>query len=270
MQRSSSGSAPQTAQQHSLAPTPTPATSIRLNKALAQAGVCSRRAADDLIRAGRVTVNGVAADLGTPVAPSDDVRLDGASIRMASEAEPQLFFMLNKPIQVVTTARDPEGRTTVLDLMGQAANGRRLFPVGRLDFFSEGLLILTTDGELANRLMHPRWHLPKLYRLTVREDVSDAALAAMRAGMTLAEGEKLAPVKARIVARDIRSTTLEMELIQGVNRQIRRMCRDLGLTILRLWRVQQGPLLLGDLPGGKYRPLTAGEVAALKKAVGLG
>jgi len=241
---------------------------MRLNKALAEAGVCSRRGADDLIRAGRVSVNGAAANLGTQVTPADDIRVDGAPVRLA-HAPDNLFFMLNKPVQVVTTARDPEGRTTVLDLMGQAAPGRRLFPVGRLDFFSEGLLILTTDGELANRLMHPRWHLPKLYRLTVREDVSYAALAAMQGGMTLAEGEKLAPVKARAVTRDARSTTLEMELVQGINRQIRRMCRDLGLTILRLWRVQQGPLPLGDLPSGKYRPLTPGEIAALKRAVGL-
>jgi len=241
---------------------------MRLNKVLAQAGVCSRRAADDLIRAGRVSVNGAAADLGTQVTSLDDIRVDNAPVRL-EHASGHLFFMLNKPVQVVTTTRDPEGRTTVLDLMGQAAQGRRLFPVGRLDFFSEGLLILTTDGELANRLMHPRWHLPKLYRLCVREDVSDAALASMRGGMTLAEGEKLSPVKARIVADDARSTTVELELVQGVNRQIRRMCRDLGLTILRLWRVRQGPLLLGDLPGGRYRALTPEEIAALKRAVGL-
>lgn len=249
--------------------TPNSTPAIRLNKALAQAGVCSRRAADDLIRAGRVSVNGIRADLGTAVRPeSDDIRVDGRPIRPVTGDE-NLVFMLNKPVQVVTTARDPQGRPTVLDLMGKAAGPRRLFPVGRLDYFSEGLIILTTDGELANRLMHPRWHLPKLYRVVVREEVSEEALAAMRSGMKLAEGEELAPVKAQIVDKDARSTTLELELIQGVNRQIRRMCRDLGLTILKLSRTRLGPLSIDDLPPGKYRPLCPDEVVSLRKAVGL-
>lgn len=241
---------------------------VRLNKALAQAGVCSRRSADELINSGRVTVNGEPAGLGATVRPGlDDVRVDGRPVAAPSEAH--LYFMLNKPVEVVTTARDPQGRRTVIDLMGQEAKGRRLFSVGRLDFFSEGLLILTTDGELANRLMHPSWHLPKLYRVTVREDVPAAALEAMRSGMTLAEGERLAPVKAGVVRKDSRSSEIEMELAQGVNRQIRRMCRDLGLTILKLVRVAQGPLRLGDLPKGRHRPLGPDELAALRKSVGL-
>lgn len=243
---------------------------IRLNKALAQAGVCSRRAADELIRSGKVTVNGRPADIGAPVRPGvDDIRVDGRPVGFPKR-EQALYFLLNKPPEVVTTARDPQGRPTVLDLLGQDAQGRRVFPVGRLDYFSEGLLILTTDGELANRLMHPRWHLPKLYNVVVREEIPEEALAAMRSGMTLAEGEHLAPVKARVARRDQRSTVLEMELVQGVNRQIRRMCRDLGLTILKLVRVSQGPLELGSLGRGEHRPLRLDEVVALKKAVGLG
>ena len=249
---------------------PSPSTpGIRLNKALAQAGVCSRRAADEMIRTGRVSVNGSQADLGTVVIPdSDDIRVDGRPLRPVG-GEENLIFMLNKPVQVVTTARDPQGRPTVMDLLGKAASRRRLFPVGRLDYFSEGLMLLTTDGELANRLMHPRWHLPKLYRVAVREEVSREALEAMRSGMKLSEGEVLAPVKAAIAIRDARSTTLELELIQGVNRQIRRMCRDLGLTILKLSRIRVGPLALGDLKPGEFRPLHADEAAALRKAVGL-
>ncbi|WP_235731691.1 pseudouridine synthase [Fundidesulfovibrio putealis] len=243
---------------------------MRLNKALAQAGVCSRRAADDLIRSGRVFVNGNPADLGTPVRLGvDDIRVDGKPLGGPAAGSPQLYYILNKPIEVVTTVKDPEGRRTVLDLMGEVGRRRRLFPVGRLDYFSEGLLILTTDGELANRLMHPRWHMPKLYRVAVRGDVSERALGTMRSGMTLAEGERLAPVKVQVVQKDERATVLEMELVQGVNRQIRRMCRDLGLIILQLVRVSQGPLALADLPTGRSRPLTPDEVAALKKAVGL-
>lgn len=242
---------------------------MRLNKALAQAGVCSRRNADELIRSGRVTVNGRPADLGTAVRPGvDDIRVDGRPVGSPGAGE-HLYFILNKPIETVTTAKDPQGRKTVLDLMRPQADGRRLFPVGRLDYFSEGLLILTTDGDLANRLMHPRWHQPKLYRVTVRGDADESTLAAMRAGMTLAEGETLAPVKARLVRKDARSSVLELELIQGVNRQIRRMCRDLGLTILKLVRVAQGPLKLGTLATGASRPLTDDEVAALKRSVGL-
>jgi len=242
---------------------------MRLNKALAQAGVCSRRNADELIRSGRVTVNGQPADLGTPVQPgTDDIRVDGRPIGSPSAGD-HLYFILNKPIETVTTAKDPQGRTTVLDLMRRKAGGRRLFPVGRLDYFSEGLLILTTDGELANRLMHPRWHQPKIYRVTVRGGVSESALTAMHSGMTLAEGETLAPVKARVVNKDTRASVLELELIQGVNRQIRRMCRDLGLTILTLMRVSQGPLKLGNLAAGESRALTLAEVVELKKTVGL-
>ncbi|MBI4804697.1 MAG: rRNA pseudouridine synthase [Desulfovibrio sp.] len=242
---------------------------MRLNKALAQAGVCSRRGADDLIRSGRVTVNGQPADLGTQVHPGqDDIRVDNKPIASPA-SDTDLYYVLNKPVETVTTVKDPEGRRTVLEILGEEALRRRIFPVGRLDYFSEGLLILTTDGELANRLMHPRWHLPKLYWVTLRGEVQENALTQMRSGMTLAEGERLAPVKARIVGKDPRGTVLEMELIQGVNRQIRRMCRDLGLTILKLVRISQGPLKLGKLPVGKYRPLLPEEVAALRAAVDL-
>lgn len=240
-----------------------------MNKALAQAGVCSRRAADELIRSGRVTVNGQPADLGTPVRPGqDDIRVDGQPV-CSPAPDTDLYYVLNKPIETVTTVKDPQGRRTVVDVLKDEALRRRIFPVGRLDYFSEGLIILTTDGELANRLMHPRWHLPKLYWVTVRGDVPEEALSRMRSGMALAEGERLAPVRARVVGKDARGTILEMELIQGVNRQIRRMCRDLGLTILKLLRISQGPLKLGTLPTGGYRPLLPEEVSALKAAVDL-
>jgi 23S rRNA pseudouridine2605 synthase len=172
------------------------------------------------------------------------------------------------------TVRDPEGRRTVLDLLEGKYAGRRIYPVGRLDYFSEGLLLLTADGVLAERLMHPRRHLPKRYELLVRtgpEGVPEAFLDKMRGGMTLAEGDKLAPVEVRrlrfMAGRE--EELVELTLHQGVNRQIRRMCRDLGLTVLRLVRVGEGPLALGGLGKGRCRELTARELRELRAATGL-
>ncbi len=245
---------------------------IRINKALAQAGVCSRRGADELVAAGRVTVNGEPAQAGTKVDPARDVvTVDGRPIEVERpDAVKHVYLILHKPIETVTTVSDPQGRPTVLDMLPKKYKDARVFPVGRLDFYSQGLLLLTTDGDLANRLMHPRWHLPKVYDLTVRGEVTDETLATMRKGMTLAEGERLAPVTVRTRPEGPGLWGLELTLMQGVNRQIRRMCRDLDLTVLRLSRTAQGPVRLGDLPPGQCRELSPAEVAALKKAVGLG
>lgn len=248
-------------------PTPAPETGLRLNKAIAHSGAASRRAADALILDGRVTVNNVVVtEPGTRIDPAKDlVAVDGALLEQPGGGHS--YVMLNKPVQVVATARDPQGRQTVLDLLPPQWAGKRLYPVGRLDYFSEGLLLLTDDGELTLRLTHPRYHQPKIYHVRIKETPPPAALEAMRSGMTLAEGEKLAPIKVRLLeGRDI---VLEMTLHQGVNRQIRRMCRDLGLTILRLTRISSGPLSLGDLPSGAVRELTRQELAALKRSVGL-
>lgn len=243
---------------------------MRLNKALAAAGVCSRRAADELIRAGAVGVNGtVTTELGTRIDPATDtVTVRGKAIRLCTgdEADSRIHLMLHKPVQVVSTASDPQGRTTVLDLLPGRYRHERLYPVGRLDFFSEGLLLLTNDGDLANRLMHPRYHMPREYEVSLREIPAPALLETMRRGMTLREGERLAPVKVARKPND--EHTLLLTLHQGINRQIRRMCRDLNLTILRLLRTELGPLSLGDLPKGKCRPLTKKELAALTKAAG--
>lgn len=254
---------------------------IRLNKALADAGLCSRRGADELIFAGAVRVNGRRADSpGLRVRPGRDaVEVDGRPVVLRGaeghRSEP-CWLMLHKPVGVVATVRDPEGRRTVLDLVPPPWNTRRLYPVGRLDFFSEGLLLLTDDGELAHRLTHPRWHLPRVYEVRVRPEsgpgLSPGVLETMRRGMTLAEGERLAPVEARVAEEGKGrepGVLLRLTLHQGLNRQIRRMCRDLGLTVLRLKRVEQGPLNLGCLPAGGVRPLRPDEVAALRRAVGL-
>ena len=258
---------------------------VRINKALADAGVCSRRRADELIAAGRVSVNGEpVASPGLPVRPgADRLEVDGKPVRPIAQSP--CYLLLNKPVRVVSTAYDPEGRTTVLDFVPAKWKARRLYPAGRLDFFSEGLVLLTDDGELTNRVVHPRHHMPRVYRVLIRGGVSDRALDVMRKGMTLAEGEKLAPVEIRVLPGQVhdlsgisrnaesptgqRGTLLEMTLHQGLNRQIRRMCRDLHLTILRLVRVAQGPLRLGVMKPGEARELTPAEVAALKKAVGM-
>jgi 23S rRNA pseudouridine2605 synthase len=251
---------------------------VRINKAIARAGVCSRRGADGLILRGAVKVNGVVVlERGLLLSPADVLEVEGRRVEfrvLGTPARSYLYIMLNKPAQVMCTARDPEGRRTVLDLLEGKYAGRRIYPVGRLDYFSEGLLLLTDDGALAERLMHPRLHLPKRYELLVRAGqggVPEASLDKMRGGMTLAEGDKLAPVE----VKRLRFTAgrgeelLELTLHQGVNRQIRRMCRDLGLTVLRLVRVGEGPLLLGGLGKGRSRELTAGEIRELRAATGL-
>lgn len=239
----------------------------RLNKTIAQAGYCSRRKADELIFSGRVLVNGqVEQNPARHVLPDDAVVVEGRALSAAQEF---CYLMLHKPVQTVCTVSDPEGRPTVMEYLPPALRELRLYPVGRLDYFSEGLLLLTNDGELAQRLTHPRHHQPKLYEVLVRGSADAAALAAMRRGMRLAEGEELLPVEVEKKETQAGDSLLHMVLRQGVNRQIRRMCRDVGLTILRLRRVGQGPLTLGDLKPGAARELTDTEVAALKKSVAL-
>lgn len=243
--------------------------SIRLNKFLAMNGIASRRGADELVFNGRVKVNGTVADSpGIKVDPQKDaVECDGKPV--GSPPEEFVTVMLHKPTRVVTTVSDPEGRETVMDYLPESIRKQRPFPVGRLDFFSEGLLLLTTDGELCHRLTHPRYHLPKVYAVTVRGMVPGKAIETMKVGMTLEEGEKLAPVQVKVRPPRDGNQTLILTLHQGINRQIRRMFRDLDITILRLKRVRQGPLELGNLPVGKWKTISGAELESLRAAVGL-
>lgn len=246
----------------------------RINKYLSKCGVASRRGADALILAGRVQLNGQpVTEPGVRIDPAtDQVLVDGKPVShpAASGADSkELTLLMHKPVQVVTTRSDPQGRQTVFDILPKEYRNERLLHVGRLDYFSEGLLLLTTDGTLMNRLIHPRWHLPKVYHVLVRGSVTENKLDMMRTGMTLSEGEKLAPVKVTILRRDQGAVWLEMTLKQGINRQIRRMCRDLGLTELKLIRVSLGPIALGPLNPGQCRPLTPQEVHGLRRAVSL-
>ncbi len=237
---------------------------VRINKALADAGVCSRRKAEELIVAGKVFVNGLrVTELGHKVSLQDELRVDGHIIK---REDSRVYLLMHKPVQTLCTANDPEGRTTIFDILPRQWQEKRLFTVGRLDYFSEGLLLLTDDGHFAQKLAHPRYHLPKVYEVLVRETVSREAIDLMQSGMRLQEGEKLAPVQVRILGRDARSTLLELTLHQGINRQIRRMCRDLHLTILQLIRVAQGPIEL-DIAAGKVRELSLKELKALHEAV---
>lgn len=249
----------------------TQTTPQRLNKFLAEAGIASRRGADALIQAGRVEVNGcIQREPGIRVTPGQDlVSVDGKAVRADDSRDRPEYIMLNKPIHTVTTVRDPQGRKTVLELLPEALRARRLFPVGRLDYMSEGLLLLTNDGEITLRLTHPRHEHTKVYEVLVRERVSEQSLKTMRSGMRLREGERLAPVEVTASILPGGTTRLTMTLRQGINRQIRRMCRDLGLTILRLRRVAIATLELGDLESGHWRDLRPDELSTLKAALGL-
>ncbi len=245
-------------------------TGERLQKYLAHAGVASRRHAEELILAGDVTVNGgVVRELGTRVDPErDEVRVRGQVVR---PPERPLYILLNKPLDTVSTAHDPEGRRTVLDLLPEQWRARRVYPVGRLDWDSEGLLLLSDDGDLALRMTHPRYALAKEYHALVAGQPAQRALHQLARGIPL-EGDTrpTAPARVRRLAgAGDDATWLSIELHEGRNRQVRRMCEAIGHPVLRLRRVRVGPLALGPLPLGASRPLTADEVAAIKRAVGM-
>jgi 23S rRNA pseudouridine2605 synthase len=232
---------------------------VRLGKYLASAGVASRRAAEEIIRAGRVTVGGEPVlDPARDVTERDDVVVDGRAIRGEPE---RVVYALNKPAGVVSTARDTHGRRTVVSLVPSEL---RLYPVGRLDADSTGLILLTNDGELANRLTHPRFEVEKTYRAVVaRPPVGARALRALREGVRLEDG-MTAPARVRRVAPD----TLELTIHEGRNRQIKRMCEHVGHPVRSLQRIRFGSLTLGDLRVGAYRRLTAAELRALSAGAG--
>ena len=242
------------------------AETLRLNRFLAQAGVGSRRRCDDLIRTGRIRVNGLpTSELGTKVDPSrDEVELDGA--RVAAPAE-QWTLALNKPAEVLVAARDGRGRRTVMDLLDGAPG--RVFPVGRLDYRSEGLLLLTSDGDLGFRLAHPRFKVDKCYHVDVASAVPREAVEALRRGVVLDDGPTL-PARVRVLRRSPgQPQTIEIELREGRKRQVRRMLALFGLDVTRLTRVRFGPIELGQLPPGRWRTLSEAEVLTLREATGL-
>jgi 23S rRNA pseudouridine2605 synthase len=227
---------------------------MRLNAWLARAGVASRRGADELIKAGRVTVNGEPGRLNTFVQSDDDVRLDGRPLAKQRLA----YVLLHKPAGVVTTARDPQGRPTVVGLVGHES---RVVPVGRLDVDTTGALLLTNDGELAHRLAHPRYEIDKTYVAEVEGRPSDAALERLRRGVELDDGTTVPAA-----VRRLGPSTIELAIHEGRNRQVRRMLEAVGHPVRTLHRRQYGPLTLAGLGPGEWRELEPAEVEALRRA----
>jgi len=225
---------------------------MRLNAYLARAGVASRRGADELIKAGRVTVNGEPGRLNTYVQSEDRIELDGRAL----EAQPLAYVLLHKPAGTVTTARDPHGRPTVVELVDHAA---RVVPVGRLDADTTGALLLTNDGELAHRLAHPRYGVEKVYEAEVEGEPSDNALERLRTGIELDDGPA-APAQARRLG----PSQVELTLHEGRKHQVKRMLAAVGHPVTRLHRSRYAGLTLEGLEPGEWRELEPGEIARLQ------
>lgn len=227
----------------------------RLQKIISAAGVTSRRKAEGMLREGRVTVNGLMAQLGDSADPyTDDVRIDGELIARPARCT---YIILNKPRGYVTTLSDEKNRHCVSELVRDA--GVRLYPVGRLDMYSEGLLIMTDDGEFANRMMHPSSDTNKTYRAWISGDCTERALSVMQSRLSI-DGYVIRPAQVSVIGRDGDCTVLEIVIHEGRNRQIRKMCDIAGLKLTRLKRVAEGKLLLGDLKSGHWRYLTPEEL----------
>ena len=236
----------------------------RLQKVLAARGVASRRAAEELIREGRVSVDGrVVLELGTKVDPERaTIRVNG---RPLGRPRP-VYLLLNKPRGYLTTASDPEGRRTVYDLVDTR---ERVFPVGRLDMDSEGLLLLTNDGELANRIAHPRYRIDKEYHALVEGTPTPQQLDHLRRGGLPLDGRRTSPAEIGVLERGPEGTWLRVVIHEGRKRQVRRMLEEVGHPVRRLRRVRLGPLTLAGLPAASHRPLTAPELARLRRLLGL-
>lgn len=237
----------------------------RIQKAMADMALCSRRRAEQIILEGRVKLNGHPVKLGDKIDMSTDVlSIDGQTVRPPKKKEFK-YYMLHKPRGYITTAKDDRGRKTVMELIADIPE--RVYPVGRLDKDSEGLLLFTNDGNLANALTHPSHEIAKMYRVTVHPKAEEEQIIALSDGVYLDDGSKTLPAVIRVVAEDDERTVMEMTIKEGKNRQIRRMCEAVGLQVVRLSRKSiAGSVKLGMLAPGKYRELKPSEVLALKAA----
>ncbi len=238
---------------------------MRLNQIIASAGLTSRRKADEWITAGRVSVNGSPVrKLGTKaVWGTDSIMVDGKEIPGPSE---RIYVMMNKPFGYICALEEPEGRRLVTDLLEGIST--RIYPVGRLDFDSLGLLLLTNDGQLTNRLTHPRYGLPRTYKATIEGSISDEALKKLTRGVNLDDGPS-GPSKVAVVSRKGRQSVVRITITQGRNRQVRRMISAVGYDVVHLIRTGFGTLMLGDLKLGRYRHIEDQELRDLKRLVGL-
>ena len=234
---------------------------VKLQKYFSDCAIMSRRAAEEEIKKGKVTVNGTVAYLGLRIDPENDIIIYKGRKILPPKRE-KTYILLNKPRGTVTTLSDEKGRPTVISLL-QGLN-IRVYPVGRLDFDSDGLLLLTDDGELTNRLTHPKHQIPKIYHVTVKGEVNAEQLKKLSSELVI-DGYKILPVATEIIKKEPSSTTLKMTLFEGRNRQIRKMCALCELSISSLTRVALGNITLGNLPKGKWRYLSQEEIEYLKR-----
>jgi 23S rRNA pseudouridine2605 synthase len=234
---------------------------VRLNKYIAQAGIASRRRADELIAYGKVRVNGkVVRELGTIVQPGDKVDVSGTPIAPVDDLA---YLVVHKPPGVMTTMRDPQGRRTIAELIPKRMP--RVVPVGRLDYDTAGVLLMTNDGALANRLLHPRYGVEKVYRATITGRLDGDDVQRLHEGVELDGGEQAAGAKLRVISVRAGTSVVDITLHEGRNRQVRRMFEALGHSVRDLVRLRFGPISLGDLPLGHTRALTPKELAALRR-----
>ena len=238
---------------------------IRLQKILSEAGFCSRRKAEEYIKRNKVKVNGHPTKLGDRANPHRDIiTVDGERVHFNPKKQ-MIYIMLNKPRGYVTTLNDELGRKCVTELVQDV--GERVYPIGRLDKNSEGLLLFTNDGNFANGVMHPSKHVTKIYRVTVRPSISDEQLVALSEGVEI-DGRKTYPAIVNVISEQPGRVVLQMTIKEGRNRQIRKMCEAVGLEVARLKRNAEGPLKLGMLKPGAWRELTAEELRAIRNAIG--
>lgn len=239
----------------------------RIQKILAHAGIASRRAAEKLMLEGRVTVNGQVVDkLGAQAdLEQDHIKVDGKLLRPTHA--PRSYYLAFKPRDMITTLSDPEGRPTIADLLRAAGIRKRVYPVGRLDWDADGALLLTDDGDLANKVMHPRSHLPKIYRLRVKGNPAPRDLDRVRRGLVLEPGIRTLPAEVFVEAEEESGTRLRVTLVEGRQNQLKKMFERIGHPVRRLRRVQIGPLRLGGLKVGQIRPLSSKELSALREAL---
>lgn len=238
---------------------------VRLQKFLAEQGVASRRKSEELIRSGKVKVNGHIAEIGQKINPRKDLVTVGKQKITAVKNRKMIYVMLHKPRGYVTTVSDELGRKTVMDLISDI--DERIYPVGRLDKDSEGLLLLTNDGSFTNCMTHPSHSYAKVYRVTVRPKVDDVILHNLRTGIEI-DGRMTAPAEVTVLAEEDNRVVLEFVLHEGRNREIRKMCESQGLEVARLKRTAIGSLKLGMLPQGQYRELTEQEIKKLLRSAG--
>ena len=236
----------------------------RLQKVMAHSGIASRRVCEDMIRENRVQVNGKPAQIGQKVDPQRDlITVDGKPLAVA---ETKKYYILNKPYGYITTAKDQFGRDSVLDLLPEVEE--RVYPVGRLDYDSDGLVLLTNDGDLTYRVTHPRFELPKTYVVRLRGRITMDAVYRLRTGVILEDG-RTKEAKVEVLQLEDEYSLLSITITEGRNRQVRRMCDKVGYEVARLTRTAIGPIRLGRLKPGHYRALSSQEVQSLKKAVRL-